>query len=103
MITIIETFLILSVIINITFLFYSRWLIKILLTRDEDIIAIKNRLEMYLAHVKSIHDLDIFYGDETLNSLLEHGKDLVKYMSDIDMIQEDSPPDSIDPGEQINV
>jgi len=101
-ITIIETFLILSVIVNIVFFFYSRWLIKILLTRDEDIIAIKNRLEMYLGHVKSIHDLDIFYGDETLSSLLEHGKDLVEYMSDIDIIQEEQQPDSVDSGEETN-
>ena len=86
--TLTEIFLILSVIVNIVFIFYIRWLIKILLTRDEDIININERLQAYLSHIKSINDLEVFYGDETLGGLLRHGTDLVEYMSKIDIIEQ---------------
>tara|TARA_Y100000114_G_C11752584_1_gene325164 strand:- start:901 stop:1203 length:303 start_codon:yes stop_codon:yes gene_type:complete len=86
--TLTEIFLILSVIVNIVFIFYIRWLIKVLLTRDEDIININERLQAYLSHVKSINDLEVFYGDETLGGLLRHGTDLVEYMSKIDIIEQ---------------
>ena len=86
--TLTEIFLILSVIVNIVFIFYIRWLIKVLLTRDEDIININERLQAYLSHIKSINDLEVFYGDETLGGLLRHGTDLVEYMSKIDIIEQ---------------
>ena len=86
--TLTEIFLIFSVIVNIVFIFYIRWLIKVLLTRDEDIININERLQAYLSHIKSINDLEVFYGDETLGGLLRHGTDLVEYMSKIDIIEQ---------------
>tara|TARA_Y100001970_G_C13932120_1_gene698815 strand:+ start:515 stop:847 length:333 start_codon:yes stop_codon:yes gene_type:complete len=36
-------------------------------------------------HLQSIYELEIFYGDETLNELLSHARDLELYLSENQM------------------
>ena len=53
-------------------------------------------LRNFSEHVSSLHQLDTFYGDETLRSLIQHSKDLVedlKKFEDIYTLMEDEPQD----------
>ena len=58
----------LSVVINIFLMFYIRWLLQ----------SVK--------HIKSIYELEMFYGDETLKSLMDHGTQLSSQLEKIDFI-----------------
>ena len=80
------TFLILSIIVNIVAVFYARWLIQIIRSKEEDVSSLAGVIAQYVAHVKSVHDMEMFYGDQTLNSLIQHGSDLVSKIEDFDYL-----------------
>jgi len=80
------TFLILSIVINIVAVFYARWLIQIIRSKEEDVSSLADVIAQYIAHVKSVHDMEMFYGDQTLNSLIQHGSDLVSKIEDFDYL-----------------
>ncbi len=82
----IEVFLIFSVLANIIFVFYCRWLIKILKTREEDVDDIADNIAEYVGHVKAVHEMEMFYGDQTLQGLISHGTDLVSKIEDFDFL-----------------
>ena len=86
----IEIFLILSVLLNIIFVFYCRWLIKILKAREEDVDDIADNIAEYVGHVKAVHEMEMFYGDQTLQGLISHGTDLVSKIEDFDFLLQES-------------
>ena len=85
-----EIFLILSVLLNIIFVFYCRWLIKILKAREEDVNDIADNIAEYIGHVKAVHEMEMFYGDQTLQGLISHGTDLVSKIEDFDFLLQES-------------
>jgi len=40
-------------------------------------------MESFREHLDSVHNLDTFYGDETLAALIEHSKELSDFLMDI--------------------
>jgi hypothetical protein len=72
------TFLIISVLINIVFVLYARWLIQIIRTKEEEVTVVSELVSAYVSHLSSVHEMEMFYGDQTLKSLIDHGKDLVE-------------------------
>jgi len=82
----IELFLGISVFINIVFVFYARWLIGILKAREEDVNILADNIAEYVNHVKSVHEMEVFYGDQTLRSLIEHGTDVVAKIEQFDFL-----------------
>ena len=87
-----------SVVINIGLVFYARWLIKILQTKEEETNNISEVLAEYVAHVKSVHEMEMFYGDQTLMSLIDHGKNLVNKIEDFDYILYEREDEEIEDG-----
>ena len=81
----IELFLCISVCLNVMFVFYSRWLIGILKNREEDVNELADVVYEYVTHVKSVHEMEMFYGDETLRNLLRHSKEIVNTFSSYDL------------------
>ena len=47
-------------------------------------------MESFREHLDIVHNLDTFYGDETLGALMEHSKELSDFLSD--MQQENPSP-----------
>ena len=86
----IELFLVISVIVNIFFIMYSRWLIKILKAREEDVNDIADNIAEYIGHVKAVHEMEMFYGDQTLQGLISHGTDLVSKIEDFDFLLQEA-------------
>tara|TARA_B100001094_G_C18095347_1_gene752713 strand:+ start:950 stop:1255 length:306 start_codon:yes stop_codon:yes gene_type:complete len=80
------TALILSILINLVFLFYSRWLIQIVKAKEDDMESLSSIINQYVGHVKSIHDMEMFYGDQTLSALIEHGKAIVSTIEEFDFL-----------------
>lgn len=80
------TLFILSALINVLFLFYVKWLLSIIKTISEDLELLSVKISDYVTHVDSLHELEMFYGEPTLQMLMEHGRELVKEISEIDLV-----------------
>jgi sensor histidine kinase regulating citrate/malate metabolism len=85
------TFLILSALINVIAVFYARWLIQIIRSKEEDTNALAEVIAQYVAHVKSVHEMEMFYGDQTLTSLIQHGSDMISKIEDFDYLVLEEP------------
>ena len=82
----IEIFLGISVLINVLFILYSRWLIRILTAKEQDVNILADDIADYVNHVKSVHEMEIFYGEPTLQALIEHGTKMVEKIEQFDFI-----------------
>jgi uncharacterized membrane protein len=84
----IELFLVISIIVNMIFVMYSRWLIKILKTKEDDMNELADDVAKYVGHVKGVHEMEMFYGDQTLQSLIEHGSQMIEKIENFDFLLE---------------
>ena len=74
----IEFLLMFSVLVNCLFTWYIIRLISRFINFQEMLEDFVVRLEEYEGHIDAIYNLETFYGDETLKSLLTHSKDIVE-------------------------
>ena len=75
-----------SVFINLVFVFYIRWLLKSIVSINEDITSIDNLIKIFQTHLKTIYEMEMFYGDETLQSLLKHTTELSNRLEGLDLL-----------------
>lgn len=88
-----EILLSISVIINIVMVFYVKWVLN---NYKEVVLGLENignLIAEYVIHLKSVYELEMFYGDDTLSSLLEHGKQIVEKLEDIELLGENDEDD----------
>ncbi len=76
------TFLVISVLLNFFGLFYIRWLIKNLTFLTTRMTEVWEMIKAYENHINEVHDLEMFYGDEHLQRLINHGSDLIEVLED---------------------
>ena len=67
-------------------LYYIRWLIKTIAIINEDVEKLQSMMIDFSEHAKSVYELEIFYGDETLKSLIEHASKLSDSLRETDLI-----------------
>ena len=67
-----------SFVINIFLLWYVRWALSNLVFVSNNIGKLLDDSQDYLDHLESIFELEMFYGDETIQGLLDHTKSLIK-------------------------
>lgn len=69
--------LILSVLLNLFFI----WFIYRLLYRVSDLVALiedlRFKIQFFKGHLSRVYELEMFYGDITLENLLEHSRELL--------------------------
>lgn len=92
-------FFVFSFLINILSLFYVRWLLKSLAIINEDIASANEIILNFTLHTKSIYEMEMFYGDETLKSLIEHATEVSKRLEGLDLLL-DETGDSSDKEEE---
>ncbi len=88
-----ETFFVISFLVNIFLLLYARWLIKSYSILTQDIYAVNEMILNFSEHVKAVNELEMFYGDETLASLINHSKELMDKIEGLDLLTEDEEID----------
>ena len=69
---ILSAVLFLSVIFNIGVFVYARAAITRLLFVSEELGDLQDMIDAFAKHVKSVYELEMFYGDTTLEHLLNH-------------------------------
>ena len=75
-----------SLSINFLLLFYVRWLLKTLSVINEDVESVSGLLMDFTQHTQSIYEMEMFYGDQTLESLIQHSKELTERLKDLDLV-----------------
>ena len=75
-----------SLSINFLLLFYVRWLLKTLSVINEDVESVSDLLMDFTQHTQSIYEMEMFYGDQTLESLIQHSKELTERLKDLDLV-----------------
>jgi hypothetical protein len=69
---ILSTILFLSLCFNIGIFVYARSAISRLLFVSEELGDLQNMIDAFAKHTKSVYELETFYGDVTLEHLLNH-------------------------------
>jgi len=64
--------LFISIVFNIGIVAYARATAVRLLTISEELGDLQQMINTFCAHLKSVYELDTFYGDTTLSGLLDH-------------------------------
>ena len=69
-------FLVFSIVVNVFLVWYCRNLIKFVKMTTDDVNSLQDSIDSYKEHLTRVYGLETFYGDQTLQSLLEHTRDL---------------------------
>ena len=65
-----------SILMNIGLLIYTRTALAQLLFVSEELGDLQDMIDSFAKHVKRVYELDMFYGDQTLQALMEHAVSL---------------------------
>ncbi len=84
-------FFIVSVVTNLFMLLYVRWLLSSLTIINTDIANVSEIIKDFSSHLNQIHEMEMFYGDETLKSLIDHSNILIETLKDVDLLLEEKP------------
>ena len=82
MIYILTLALIISFLGNILFLWYVRELLKRMWTLTSTKTELWSTIENYSDHLKAVYEMEMFYGDETIQNLIQHTRYLKDYFDD---------------------
>ena len=82
------TILVLSLVINVFFVWYVVKLLKKLLYVSDNIGGLVEDLSTYAEHVENVYSMETYYGDPTIELLLKYSKDLVQEIKTYEEIYE---------------
>ena len=75
-------FLFLSATVNVGLIWYIKKFIDKDSNIEDDIVDVVEKIDSFSSHLENIHQLEMYYGDENLQSLMEHSSELVNYFID---------------------
>ena len=78
----IEIILALSIVLNLFFVWYGFLLIRKVLYVSSNTTEVLVAIDRYKEHINGVYELETFYGDETLKSLLDHTGELSTFLSE---------------------
>ena len=87
--------LVFSILLNVFLVWYARNASKRLTIVASNIDDIMSALGNFENHLETIYEMETFYGDETLHSVLLHAKGIAEFLSEFEDIYElsDELPD----------
>ena len=84
--TVLSLILVLSIIFNVGVFIYARSAIMRLIAFAEELGDLRMMIGSFATHLKSIYELETFYGDQTLQGLLEHAVSFNEQMETFEYI-----------------
>jgi hypothetical protein len=76
----------LSILFNIGVLAYARAVVTQLLSVSEEFGDLKSLISNFSDHISEVYSLDMFYGDQTLQNLVDHARSLDKQLETFEYI-----------------
>ena len=101
--------LVISMLFNIGIFVYARGAISRLLFVSEELGDFQNMVNAFAKHVKAVYELEMFYGDATLEHLLNHAVSFNEQLETFEFIyslteeQLEEPEESDEPEEDENL
>ena len=86
----------LSIIFNVVMVWYAKSSLakfSTIYAASEEASEIFSMIDTFGEHLQSVYDMPTFYGDETLQGLLEHTKQMIEYLKKYDKIYSFTQPD----------
>jgi len=77
---------ILSILFNIFIVGYARKAITELLSISEELGDIQEMVNSFEKHLKGVYEMEMFYGDETLKSLMNHARSFAEQLQTFEYI-----------------
>ena len=78
--------LLMSVGINVLLFIYSRNVVTKLVMIADEIADLRDATGSFANHVKSVYEMEMFYGDQTLQALMDHSRSFRDYMDEFDYV-----------------
>ena len=78
--------LLVSVGINILLFVYSRTITDRLARIAVEIVDLRETVTSFANHLKSVYELEMFYGDQTLQALMDHARSFRDYMDQFEYV-----------------
>ena len=78
--------LLVSLGINVILFVYSRNVAQKLVMISTEIDDMRTAAASFAKHVKAVYELEMFYGDQTLQALMDHARSFREYMEEFDII-----------------
>ena len=75
-----------SILLNVFLLVYLRYLLPRIYFVSENLNSLVKSVVVFRDHLNAVHELERFYGDETLGTLLKHSVGLVEVLDDFEDI-----------------
>ena len=92
-----------STIVNFVAFYYIRVVLGKLLFVGDNLGDLSELVANYRKHLKSVYEMDMFYGDETLQHLIRHTKSLYDLLEDFeDVYAIAEPPEETDEEDETN-
>ena len=66
------------------FVFYIRYLLKQLFFFAENIDNLREEVHEYSVHLKSLYEMEVFYGDETIEGMIGHTTHILGKIEDFE-------------------
>ena len=80
---ILSIIILISIAIIVFMLFYIRWLLRTISDVDNVITHLWKNITDFNDHLNNIHSTEMFYGDSTLQALIEHSKQISESIESI--------------------
>jgi len=93
---IVDVLLILSLLLNALLVFYSVRLARRLFVVGTNLEAIYNIMYAFRTHVEQIHEAEMFYGDQTLQTLIDHSKELLDELDKYEDLMQIVGPEQVE-------
>jgi hypothetical protein len=81
---ILEIITAISIFLNVLLAFYAVKLARRMFVVGTNLEIIYSMIESFLSHTEMVHESEMFYGDPTLQSLIEHSKELLQELENYD-------------------
>jgi len=78
--------LLVSIVLNIGFFAYTRAVVVRLLSMADELWDLQQMIDAFAKHLNAVYELDSFYGDQTLQALLNHAVSLNEHLETFEHI-----------------
>ena len=83
---ILSLILLVSVGINLFLFVYSRNIVRKLVMIADEIADLRDAVGNFANHIKVVYEMEMFYGDQTLQSLMDHARSFREYMDEFNYV-----------------
>lgn len=67
----------LSVVVNVGAFWYIARMVAKNVELEQDIVEVVEKIEDFSRHIEDVHGLEMYYGDENLQNMIDHSKRLI--------------------------